>query len=163
MDFLESLSQILEQVGDTMTDISSKFAKGSEEFVQVTKIKMKISKTKDEIEYYLRDLGNIYYKQVKAIENDNGEDVVSLIEKIDACYEEIDRLKIELDFINKIRRDEELQFSLEDSLGTDTRDEISPPETEFVPKDSGDFIECPECGHLNSKELAICTSCGAEI
>ena len=111
MDFLESLSLILEQVGDTMTDISSKFAKGSEEFVQVTKIKMKISKTKDEIEYYLRDLGNIYYKQVKAIENDNGEDVVSLIEKIDACYEEIDKLKIELDFINKIRRDEELQFS----------------------------------------------------
>ena len=162
MDFMESLNIILEQVGEILTDVSSKVAKGSEEFVKITKIKYNIRKIEDEIEYSLIKLGNIYYRQVKEEISEDKEELNCIVNVLDDFYLELEMLKNDLDIMNKNYYD----YGYENDIGEgDTiaeRDEISPELSSVVPiGESKKYVKCPECGHENSYELAVCTECGA--
>lgn len=88
---MKQLDYILNRAGSIADNVCQK----TEEFVGVSKLKIKCSQTKSDIDDQFKKLGSSYYKMLRNnVQNDKV--IRSICKDIDALYKKLERLEAEI-------------------------------------------------------------------
>ena len=112
-----------------VTKAANYTAKETEKYTEITKVKFNLMREKIRLEEAYKELGEIYYSQIKTSETD--EKAVSLAyDKIEACILEVEKLGTQLNILKDTKVCDQCGVKLEKGM-------------EF----------CPKCGAKQAEEV----------